>query len=256
MIRGHAPSLNAVLPVSAGLAVLFMLPLLNEFYDWGWQNFYGLTIVVTGLDYLRVFFHEIGHAIAAWSFGRPALPSFDFAHGGGMTYWFDYSALLSLLVYAGWAAGVFWLWRALYPGLSIALAATGLIHAGLLLAGGAEAAISFMGHGFEILLAGFLLVLTLARIDTGRAVDPYLNATFAFFIFGGNALMCRMMFSDIGQSAYAQQKGGHVQGDLQKLADAWNTGLEGAAVVYLVFMLATLAAAVALGLWMRRSSDA
>ncbi|MEB3226567.1 MAG: hypothetical protein VKJ86_12265, partial [Synechococcus sp.] len=37
------------------------------------------------LNTFLTFVHEIGHAIAYWMFGYPAVPSFDFVFGGGIT---------------------------------------------------------------------------------------------------------------------------------------------------------------------------
>ena len=43
-------------------------------------------VIATGLSYIGVFFHEIGHALFNWLYGYMAVPTFDFASGGGMTY--------------------------------------------------------------------------------------------------------------------------------------------------------------------------
>lgn len=32
--------------------------------------------------YLGILVHELGHAVAAWMFGYPAVPAFDFQYGG------------------------------------------------------------------------------------------------------------------------------------------------------------------------------
>ena len=42
-----------------------------------------LTRFVFG--YMGTLAHEFGHTVAAWLFGYPAIPAFNFQHGGGLT---------------------------------------------------------------------------------------------------------------------------------------------------------------------------
>src|SRR6266850_2191771 len=51
-----------------------------------------LAAVLTAIPFFRILFfplitiaHEMGHAVVAWIFGRPAVPAFDFTYGGGVT---------------------------------------------------------------------------------------------------------------------------------------------------------------------------
>ncbi|MDR1075052.1 MAG: hypothetical protein LBL59_01740 [Xanthomonadaceae bacterium] len=63
---------------------------------------FSLPLVRYMFGYYSVFVHELGHAGAAWAFGYPAIPVFNFVHGGGYTmyfgpFWLLRLALLGLL---------------------------------------------------------------------------------------------------------------------------------------------------------------
>src|SRR5690242_18266835 len=99
--------------ISVILAAIFLLPSLAELMNFSLNGFEGLlNIPHTGLGYMLVFFHELGHCITFWLFGYPSVPMFDFEYGGGMTYpvmgrlW-----PLQGVVFAGMAYGIYFLSR-------------------------------------------------------------------------------------------------------------------------------------------------
>jgi hypothetical protein len=62
------------------------------------------------VGYFVVLVHELGHALACWTFGFPSLPAFDFVYGGGVTARLARSSLFVVAVYALLAAGL-WVFR-------------------------------------------------------------------------------------------------------------------------------------------------
>jgi len=72
--------------ISSILAAFFLLPFLSEWLGFDLPLRGLLFIPFTGVDYMRIFFHELGHCVTFWVFGYPAVPAFDFQYGGGMTY--------------------------------------------------------------------------------------------------------------------------------------------------------------------------
>ncbi|MBA3684730.1 MAG: hypothetical protein H0W72_05750 [Planctomycetes bacterium] len=100
--------------VAAGLAIAIAV----RWFD-------GLPTFI--VDMLGVLAHEIGHAAVALAVARPALPSFDLFHGGGVTHIGERSMLV-LLAYAG---GALWLGSRLRdrPRLLIGLGVAATIYA-------------------------------------------------------------------------------------------------------------------------------
>ena len=158
-------------------AVFLILP--TAFHD-----LYGVNVpflwwfVFNGAYYVKIFFHELGHAFFYYYYGHLALPMFV-PGGGGMTMGSPQFIPLALLV-----SGLlfyttrlnhgngFWFW--LVVCLLVFQLATFFtdFH---------ESVIGFMGHGVEIIVGGYMLyraLLDLAKNFVERAA----NALFGFFL--------------------------------------------------------------------------
>ncbi len=181
--------------------------------------------------YMGILLHEFGHTVAAWLFGYPAVPAFNFAHGGGVTSIEDRQWPLMLL----WLAGVCWLlWRyrlhrpawpllALPAALYIALAVT-RVH---------EIVITFMGHGMELTIAGVFLYRALSGSAVKHAIEKPLYAFLGLFL-----VMTEMGFAwGLATDRTKQIEYGielnSIPNDWLRIADRLGTDLPTAAGAYL-----------------------
>lgn len=190
-------------------------------------------------SYLGILFHELGHAVAAWIFGYPAVPAFDFLYGGGVTLYQDRSFLLSLVV-AATLAGLVYAVRAhrriqvaaaVLAGLWLLLAVTPL-H---------RLVVTSSGHGAEIALAGLFLWRALTNRGIKIPAERPLYACMGFFVLALNlGLAGRLLGSETFRIAYAEGKGGCLRHDLQIVADDFlHTGVQAPALLLALAALAT-----------------
>lgn len=250
--------------VSAAFAALCLLPLWAEWTGDDLPLRGLLFIPYTGLDYMRIFFHELGHSVTFWLFGYPSVPTFDFTYGGGMTYpvmgrlW-----LVQGIVLAGMAAGIAYLCRrdgVLFdnerrPLLAVALVLTMLIVA-LAFTQGHHVAIGFMGYGGEVLVACFCMARAMLGLTHYGAVERYLNMTFGLFVLGSNILLLwGLAASDIARLAYGQQKGGELMGDFDQIAKGLGLSVQSVAAWSLGFMGLMIAGLCVFVLWWRSNNN-
>ncbi len=186
----------------------------------------------SGLHYIAIFFHEIGHTVAAWFYGYITLPMFDFTHGGGFAYMLSGSNPLVLAC----------IWGALLYGIytfrAYKIIAIGL--AGLLLLnlatfhneGWRLSIINFMGPAFEALVAGFLLFRALFDLAPRGNLERILNALFGFgMIFRIFIDSYGLLHNQTHRLSYYKQKGSHGFGDFDKIANQFY-GLDFEMVIY------------------------
>ena len=198
-----------------------------------------LATVVTVLPFPRFVFgymgtllHEFGHTVAAWSFGYPAIPAFNFQHGGGVTSIDERQWPLMLL----WFVGVGWLlWRyrfhrpawpllAIPAALYIALAVT-RVH---------EIVITFMGHGMELTIAGVFLYRALSGSAVKHAIERPLYAFLGLFlVFGEMRFAWGLANSREKQIEYGIELSG-IPNDWLRIADRLSMDLPTAAGLYLL----------------------
>jgi hypothetical protein len=171
-----------------------------------------LALVATGFAYIGVFFHEIGHTLFNWLYGYVALPAFDFAGGGGMTYQFGArSWLLQGLVLGVLGLGA-WLWRPLGL-LLVFVIATALLQLH-------QAVIVFMGYGAEIALGAFLCCRAYYSLWLTRPMERWLNAVIGVFMLSNTlTLIWALMYNPVFAAEYEGLKGGHRFGDFDRLQD-------------------------------------
>lgn len=158
-----------VLGIGLGLGWLLVhLPLLNLLFK-------GFIVLV----------HELGHALTHWLFGRPAIPSVNLLHGGGVTLTFGQSGLVVMLVYGLMVAGIWWgqfCWperrRPLWLGVGIGgiLAYTACLRSPL-----NELLSTVMGHGFEVLAVFVCLLLAMSGWLCRWALDRTIYAVLGFY---------------------------------------------------------------------------
>ncbi len=182
-------------------------------------------------SYMGILLHEFGHTVAAWLFGYPAIPAFNFAHGGGVTSIEDRQWPLMLL----WLAGVCWLlWRyrhhrpawpllALPTALYLALAVT-RVH---------EIVITFMGHGMELTIAGVFLYRALSGSAVRHAIERPLYAFLGLFLIVGEmGFAWGLATNRTKQIEYGIELSG-IPNDWLRIADRLGTDLPTAAGAYL-----------------------
>lgn len=226
------------------LAFGLMIPNFAYYYDFTLpNNGFPVSYLTNGANYMAVFFHEIGHTAAAWVFGYPSLPMFDFEHGGGLTtgapqVWLlvAFFWLTTMYIFVdSWKKNrvAFWM-----IGVLLVLhiyAVSGDLHRIL---------ISFMGHGGELMVASFLLYRAIAPEGWLGKTERYLASTIGFFLLMTNMRsFWGLMFSDIEQIAYENQKGGLHLGDFSKIAEHMSgIPIEYVAGFAMVWAIAALAA--------------
>lgn len=231
--------------ISFFLAFIFLLPELAEALDFSFLLQGVLAVPATGLGYMAVFFHEIGHTLARWIFGYPALPSFDFQHGGGMTYDFERVDFLLWSVYAAAASAIFYFFKNFHYGLSAALSVALVFHLLIAFNQGHEVFAVYMGHGAEILIGCFCIWRGVIGHSEFGSAEKWLNMIFGMNILGRHILMSwSLMHDEISRMAYAEQKGGKCQGDFTRIAEILNVKLEavaaGSLLLLFVFLFLTV----------------
>ncbi|WP_024545365.1 hypothetical protein [Picosynechococcus sp. NKBG15041c] len=169
------------------------------------------------LDTFLTFLHEIGHAIAYWSFGYPAVPSFDFIFGGGITLALGRATIILLLLYGG-LAYLAWYYR---HNQSTLIFLGGLTSSQilLLLIGWDQALIIAMGHLFEIGAVFICLYFALGRYFCRGPGEQTLYSMLASFSFLQNsAFFGQLVTSETFRIAYRVGKGGLIDHDLVQLS--------------------------------------
>jgi hypothetical protein len=251
--------------ISLILAVLFLLPYVQEFFGFSLGAFHTvLYIPYTGLDYMRIFFHELGHCVTFWLFGYPSVPMFDFEYGGGVTYpvmgriWIVQGG-----VFAAMAAGLYYLCRPdgfffnneRYPLLALMIALV-ILHLSLAFNQGHQVLIYFMGYGAEIIMAVFCMARAVLKLTLYGAFERYLNMIFGLFVIGSNlALLSGLLTSDIVRDAYSQQKGQELAGDFDQIAALLAVNVQSVAKGALVYMAVMLVFGIIAVWWWKGNEE-
>ena len=242
--------------ISFVIACALCLPTLAELVDWAMPHSFFLSIPATGLGYMLVFFHEIGHTAAFWAFGSPAIPQFDFAHGGGYTHAMNRMWFILIAIWGAALLAAVWLWRHMEYRWLIWLGVLMALHTALLMTQGHEIFICFAGHGAEVLVGAFCLLRAFWNTTekSHGAVERWLNMIFGCFAMIYSAIFTAgLIFSDISRDVYAGQKGGHLEGDLDRIAEITAVTLPVVAGILLTFNIAVFAYAIYMG--MRHAPD-
>jgi len=207
--------------ISFALAFVFCLPLLGQQMDFAVPGRGFLSIPAVGLEYMLVFFHEIGHTLAAWLFGIPAVPQFDFQHGGGLSRYYDRSYILLGMIWLLLGVLAVKFYNEMHYRLLIWLGIGVVLHVLFAFTRLHDIFMSFMGHGTEVLIGGFCMLRAFWNTTekSRGAAERWLNMVFGLFAQLHNMILTAgLMMSDISRDAYSMQKGGHLQGDLDRIA--------------------------------------
>jgi len=144
----------------------------------------GMAAIVSAFPFTRFVFgymgtllHEFGHTVAAWLFGYPAVPAFNFQHGGGVTSIEERQWPLVLLCFAA-VAWLLWRYRWHRPAWPL-LAIPASIYCALSITRVHETVITFMGHGMELTIAGVFFYRALSgsavRVRAERPLYAFLG---------------------------------------------------------------------------------
>jgi len=166
--------------------------------------------------YLGTLVHEFGHFVTNWIFGYPAVPAFDFMHGGGVTVHQDRNALLLIGVYALFAVAAYHLRENRKAmGLVGALAA---VHAFAAFTSLHEMVELAAGHGAELIVAGIFLYRAMSGEKIRAEAERYAYAfAGAFILFDNVRLMSGLMTSHERRVEYELAKGGGAWMDLSRI---------------------------------------
>ncbi|NJN73091.1 MAG: hypothetical protein HC799_09940 [Limnothrix sp. RL_2_0] len=163
--------------------------------------------------------HEIGHAIASWIFGIPAIPSFDFIFGGGVTIGLSSRpvTLLIFAIYGGLAYLAF-----LYCRNRLTLifcAAIALIYGLFLITNWDQLSIISMGHIAEILVSFLCLYFACGKYFCYVGGEQTIYAMLGSFSFLENcSFFWNLIFNASFKAVYYQGKGGVLDNDLVRLS--------------------------------------
>ncbi len=221
---------------------------------------YALPILRFLVSALVTLLHELGHTIAAWMLGHPAIPSFDLVYGGGMTDYRGFQRPLAILIGCAFA-WVAWLAR----NNRKTLALTGASFAAWLFvvssAWRRELVISAAGHLAEFVFAGIFLYMTLANVGwKNPSVERPLGAFIAFYVqINSMAFALRLRGDPDFLEWYLEGKGGMLMNDLESVAlDLYNFtginlgGVKGAAGWLLAFSFVPMTVALLMFLFRSR----
>lgn len=218
--------------MTACLVLCLMLTLtpINQMMPFRW--------VGTGLSYLGVFFHEIGHAAIAWLYGYPSVPTFDFTHGGGMAYWGERRLALQILMLPALAfACVASFYRA-----RVVFACTVSLSVLILLTSFTDFHEVFLygaGHAAELAIGGFCLYRAVSNTAARRAGERTMNFIVGFFFpLHMMHMAWGLMRDDNARMDYFAQKGGHGFGDMSRIADYFSAPDEGGVACVFLIMAA------------------
>ena len=177
------------------------------------------------LDYFNTLVHELGHTLMSIALGFPALPAFDFQHGGGVTIHLEEpNNTLRILVFCGLAIPL-WYFRKYKTILLIPIATIAFILACLKFHW-EELAILVMGHGTVLLMSWIFLFRGLSNV----AVHNYAEKI-AYFFLGFFSVFCEFRFAvkvisdDDFRFRYFDGKGG-VDNDFVRLSENLNTTVD------------------------------
>lgn len=189
----------------------------------------------------KTLVHEMGHAILGWLFGYPSFPAFDVIWGGGVTLHTGRSIILSMLIYAGFA-GLFWVYRKNHATL-IVLAALVILYSVAAFTSIHSVLILFMGHGTELVIAGWFIYRSLSGRAVIHAAERPLYGIIGFFIVFSNISMAYKLLTNVYyREDYLSAKGGDLDMDFSVIAlDYLHSDMTSVVIVFFICCLLCLA---------------
>lgn len=183
-------------------------------------TFMDMWFVNMTLGILVTLIHEMGHTVMAWIFGIPAIPAFDFMHGGGLTINFQQETTLLVAIYA---FGLFlaYTYRNNFQTLLIIIG-LGCLHAISIMTSLSNILILFMGHGVELLIAALFIYRSLTNTSIIHSIERPLYSILGFYIIFHDIAFSWKLINDAGYRVeYEAQKGGYHFGDFSRIAEQY-----------------------------------
>lgn len=222
------------------IALAFSLPYIAQLREWDPPSGMGLLLIpCTGLNYIITMFHELGHFFAAWFFGSMAAPAFDFVNGGGVTPTSERSMIVLGFVYFIFAYALWLQWKGGEMRRFAVIAGVLVLHIIASLTVWHDVIFFYMGHGFEMMVAGFCIFrATLDWPDDARGrAEKYLNMVFGIYTLMHNLIMnVGLMTSAAMRNRYANAKGGHMVMDFDRIAEELVTKVQYVAGFSTIFL--------------------
>ncbi|TNF92144.1 MAG: hypothetical protein EP297_13875 [Gammaproteobacteria bacterium] len=180
--------------------------------------FLDFWIIRATIGALITLVHELGHTVLSWLFGSPAMPAFDFIHGGGMTFSFEQQTEILFVIYAALA----WLmFRYLRNGLTLVILIVFTVtYTILAFSRLGEVVMLFMGHGTELVIAGVFIYRGISNSAIVHDIERPLYSVIGFYmIFHDIAFAWKLGHSQSYRIEYESQKGGYHFGDFSRIAE-------------------------------------
>ena len=206
---------------------------------------FGLAFVIWLMPFTRILFaplstiiHELGHALAAWSYGYQAVPAFDFGEGGGVTM---IPEERSMAIVAGvYLLFAVLLWRVRkHAPTVLALIVAAVIHSWIMWSPWHEGVIIGMGHGMELVFAAIFLYRAMTGTTLLQADERPAYAMVGFLILLDRASFFYRLSTDRELQEWYLEGKASADNDLVRIADSfWNTSVPHMAQL---FMLACVA---------------
>ncbi|MCJ8328451.1 MAG: hypothetical protein HRT89_06500 [Lentisphaeria bacterium] len=170
------------------------------------------------MSYFIILVHETGHALASWVFGSPALPQFNFQYGGGITrHLLKQEPLYYMATYI-FLAWLIYLNRKNIIGLLVFIPVF-IVYAIINHSGQHHLLVTFMGHGFELVIAIIFIYRAIGGTSMEYRFDQPIYAMCGFFILIYDAIFTFKLLYDPGvEHMYRNRPDGHVN-DFEKLYD-------------------------------------
>ncbi|PRQ04184.1 hypothetical protein ENSA5_10220 [Enhygromyxa salina] len=227
--------------------IIIETPAISRVERQGWVSLgvgAGLALLASALPlprfifgYLTILVHEMGHALTAWLFGYPAIPTFDFTYGGGITLqggrvWALLLVPLGLLAWMGWQhranPRARWAWGA--AGALFMVVAVSPAHRHLIV---------LMGHGNELIIATVFIYRALSGAAIKLPAErPLYAACGLFIVFESLRFGFGLMTSEALREIYEQAKGGGHVMDFSRLAGEFAVRVKTLAALFFMSALA------------------
>src|SRR5262245_47651182 len=144
--------------ISLFIVILCLLPDVAQVKNWSLPGGF-MSIVhipAIGLDYMTIFFHELGHTVTSWSYVELAIPAFNFRDGGGVSVpifprtWFLQAPIYCGVLFLAWV-----LFSDGYYGWLMALLVAAAAHAGFSTGEHYQLPVNYFGNGGAVVMGCF-----------------------------------------------------------------------------------------------------
>jgi uncharacterized membrane protein len=185
-------------------------------------------------QFVIIVFHEFSHALTAWLFGYPAIPTFNLE--GGLTVQMERSAIVSAVIFA---AAAFIPVKLYVKYKKLPLKALFFIFIYIIIFFNTQAnkgIIAFMGHAGEVLFALFFCYMGLGAFSGRRKAEKFVYFTLGAHFALNGVLFARSLQADQYQlHRYSNPESG-IANDFTVIANASGQPVELFAALLLVLL--------------------